>query len=69
MSKVCNGQGHAGRDCKAPFSKKWPGCPALKMRLRDSSGMTMEIELKLTEALYEELRAFQLDVMKRALEL
>ena len=61
---VCEKPGHSGRECKAPFRKRWPGKPALKMLLRAPSGSTFEITCEITAEQFVELSAVQLNVIR-----
>ena len=48
----CEKPGHSAPDCKAPFKKRWPGKPAVRMTLRSKSGGTIDFEGDLSDELF-----------------
>lgn len=59
----CSGD-HAGRGCKAPFVKSWPGRPAMKILLRFPDGMTLDMISALTQDQFERVNAVCLEAWK-----
>lgn len=48
ICKCCGKSGREARNCKAPFSKRWPGKPAVKFKVRTPMGTEMELTMSLT---------------------
>jgi hypothetical protein len=64
---VCCGKtGHAGRKCPAPFKKRWPGKPAIKLLVRTEQGNEIEMISPLSPATYDQAMALWMAICKDA---
>lgn len=64
ICKCCERPGHDARKCKARFSARWPGKPAIRLLIRNEAGGFHEIISQLPADLVDQAEALFLAICK-----